>query len=55
MRARSLARRRQVEDDLERELRFHLEQEAAANRESGMRAEEARRAALVRLGGVAPM
>jgi predicted permease len=55
MRARSLARRRQVEDDLERELRFHLEQEAAANRESGMRAEEARRAALVRLGGVAQL
>jgi predicted permease len=53
MRTRSLARRRRVESDLERELRFHLEQQMEENRARGMTDEKARNAALRRIGGVA--
>jgi predicted permease len=53
MRARSLGRRGRVEDELDRELRFHLEQEAEHYRARGMPSGEARFAAMRRLGGVA--
>jgi putative ABC transport system permease protein len=53
MRLRTLLRRTRVETELEKELRFHLEQAAEANRAAGMDAVEARYAALRRLGGVA--
>jgi len=50
---RSLARRRRVEGDLDKELRFHLEQQIEENLALGMPSVEARRAALRRLGGLA--
>src|SRR5579883_170289 len=53
LRLRSLFRRAAVESDRERELRCHLEMEAAENRERGLTTEEARLAAVRRLGGVA--
>lgn len=53
MRGRSLTRRASVERELDKELRFHVEQETEANMESGMPLEEARRAALLKIGGVA--
>jgi predicted permease len=53
MRLRSLARRKRVEDDLEKELRFHLEQQVEENLAAGMPPAEARRAALRKLGSVA--
>ena len=49
MRARSLARRGRVEDELDRELRFHLEQEAEDYRSRGLSSEDARFAAMRRL------
>src|SRR5204862_6553496 len=53
MRLRSLARRGRVESDLDRELRFHLEQQEEENLARGMSPEEARAAALRGFGGVA--
>jgi macrolide transport system ATP-binding/permease protein len=53
LRVRSLLRRSRVESELERELRFHLEQETEANRHLGLLAPEAQQAARRRLGGVA--
>lgn len=53
LRLRSLARRETVEAELERELEFHLDQEAEANRAEGLSAEDARRFARRRLGAVA--
>jgi predicted permease len=53
LRFRSIAHRGRVDNELDRELAFHLEQEAEANRELGLSAAEARIAALRRLGGVA--
>jgi len=53
LRLRSLVRRGQVERELDKELRFHLEQETDANLRSGMTPSEARLAAIRRLGGVA--
>ncbi len=53
MRVRSLLRRGRVEAELEKELRFHVEQEMEANVAAGMAPAEARYAALRRLGGVA--
>jgi predicted permease len=53
MRLRSLLWRGQAESELEKELRFHLEQAIEANLAAGMAPEEARYAALRRLGGVA--
>jgi len=52
MRLRSLARRNRVEEDLDRELRFHLEQQLEENLAAGVPPAEARRAALRKLGGV---
>ena len=40
------------DDRLDEELRFHLEQQIAKNRRAGMTADEARRAALLQLGGL---
>src|SRR5215471_7351215 len=53
MRLRSLTRPGRVEKALDKELRFHLEQQMAEYLASGMPADEARYAALRRLGGVA--
>jgi len=53
LRLRSLLRRGRVEDELEAELRFHLDQLIDENIASGMTPEEARAAALRTIGGVA--
>ncbi|HEV2689027.1 MAG TPA: ABC transporter permease, partial [Bryobacteraceae bacterium] len=52
LRIRSLAARPRVEDELEREVRFHLEQQIEENLALGLPADEARYAALRKLGGV---
>jgi putative ABC transport system permease protein len=52
-RLRSLWRRRQVEDGLDDEIRFHVEQQVAKNLRAGLSPDEARRQALLRFGGVA--
>jgi putative ABC transport system permease protein len=49
---RGLLHRRGVERDLDEEIRNHIDQQTAANIASGMRADDARRAALVAFGGV---
>lgn len=49
-RMRGLISRRAIEAELDEELRFHVEQETAANQARGMSASEARRAALRDLG-----
>ena len=51
-RLRALVRRRDVERDLDDELRDHIERQTAANVARGMSAADARRAALVAFGGV---
>jgi predicted permease len=51
-RLRTLVFRAREERELDEELNFHLEMEAAANRGHGMSPEEARRAALLSFGGV---
>jgi len=48
----ALVRRDRLEDDLADELSFHLEMEIEANRRAGLSEPEARRAALVKLGGL---
>jgi putative ABC transport system permease protein len=53
LRVRSLFKRRQVDQELNEELRDHLEQQIKENLSRGMSAEEARRSALLTLGGVA--
>jgi predicted permease len=53
MRARSVFRRRQVERELEKELRFHLYQEMEEARARGLSPDEARVRAIRRLGGIA--
>ncbi|HEU5451773.1 MAG TPA: ABC transporter permease [Terriglobales bacterium] len=53
LRLRSLFRRNRVERELDDELRFHLEQQVAANVRGGMNHNEARVAALRAFGGVA--
>ena len=45
-------RRRELEDRLEDEIRFHVEQQTEKNRRAGMTPDEARRQALIRFGGV---
>jgi|HubBroStandDraft_1064217.scaffolds.fasta_scaffold11134_3 predicted permease len=52
MRLRSLLRPKRVEEDLDKELRFHLAQQTDENLATGMPPAEARRAALRKLGGV---
>jgi predicted permease len=51
-RLRSLAGRRKLEDRLDDEIRFHVEQQTEKNRRAGMTPNEARRQALIRFGGV---
>ena len=51
-RLRSLAGRREIEDRLDDEIRFHVEQQTEKNRRTGMAPDEARRQALIRFGGV---
>jgi predicted permease len=51
-RLRAGLRRRNIESEMDRELRFHLEMETAENIRRGMSAEEARREALLSFGGV---
>lgn len=52
-RTRELFRRRQIADELEEELRLHLELEVEHNLARGMSGHEARRTALIAFGGVA--
>ncbi len=49
---RSLFRKQQMEQELDEELRFHLERQTAENIKTGMSPEEAHRAARLELGGV---
>ncbi len=49
---RSLFRKQQMEQELDEELRFHLERQTAENIKVGMSPEEAHRAARLELGGV---
>jgi putative ABC transport system permease protein len=51
-RLRSLGRRRELENRLDDEIRFHVEQQIEKNRRAGMPPDEARRQALIRFGGV---
>jgi hypothetical protein len=51
-RFRSLVGRRDFEDRLDDELRFHVERQIDKNRRAGMAPDEARRQALIRFGGV---
>jgi predicted permease len=51
-RLRSLLLRSRVDQELDEELRFHLEQQIALDTAAGMTQEEARSAALRKLGGV---
>jgi predicted permease len=52
-RVRALAGRRQVEAEAAEELAFHLEHETQANIDRGMAPHDARRVALITLGGMA--
>jgi predicted permease len=52
LRIRSLGQRREVKQDIDDELRFHLEQRAAENLAAGMPPEEAAREARKRFGNV---
>jgi predicted permease len=52
LRLRSLFRRKEADSDLDRELRFHLEHQTAANIAAGMPQDEARYAALREFGAV---
>src|SRR5688572_11990449 len=51
-RLRALVRRQELEDRLDDEIRFHVEQQVEKNRRAGMAPDEARRQALIRFGGV---
>jgi predicted permease len=51
-RLRSLGRRRELEDGLDDEMRFHLEKQTEKNRRDGMTPVEAQRQALIMFGGV---
>ncbi len=53
LRLRTLFRHSRVEDELQREFQFHLDQQIAENVAAGMSATAAREAALRRMGGVA--
>jgi hypothetical protein len=46
-RLRSLGRRREIEDGLQDEIRFHVEQQIAKNRRAGMAPDEASRGGVV--------
>ncbi|HVH86710.1 MAG TPA: ABC transporter permease [Terriglobales bacterium] len=49
---RSLFRRQQVDEELDEELQYHIEQLVDENLAQGMTPEDARRAALISIGGV---
>lgn len=53
LRLRTLLRRERVEDELHRELQFHLDQQIAENCSAGMPLTAAREAALRKIGGMA--
>ena len=48
-------RRQELEDRLDDEIRFHVEQQIEKNQRAGMAPDEARRQALIRFGGVEQM
>src|SRR5690348_9509793 len=52
LKLRSLFKRRAVEQELDEELRYHVEQRTAEHIAAGMGPVEARRAALLAMGGV---
>jgi predicted permease len=52
LRLRTIFRRKQVEDELGSELQFHLEQQIAENIANGISRDEARYAALRKIGGI---
>ncbi|HEV8119307.1 MAG TPA: permease prefix domain 1-containing protein, partial [Thermoanaerobaculia bacterium] len=52
LRVRSLFRRRRVESDLDEELRFHLDHKVEEGISQGLSPEEARRRALLSMGGL---
>jgi putative ABC transport system permease protein len=52
---RSIARRGRLEDGLDEEMRFHIDQQTEKNLRAGMTAGEARRQALLRFGGLEAM
>ncbi|MFZ0461238.1 MAG: ABC transporter permease, partial [Candidatus Acidiferrales bacterium] len=52
LRLRSLFRRRQADQELDEELQYHVELKTSANIAKGMTPREARRAALLEMGGV---
>jgi putative ABC transport system permease protein len=52
LRLRSLFRRRQVEQELDEEIRYHLERQTQEHIAKGMTPEEARYAALLAMGGI---
>jgi hypothetical protein len=52
-RFRSLFRKKEVEQELDQEMRFHVERQIAENLAAGMSLEEARRAAQLEFGGAA--
>src|SRR4030095_12895343 len=54
-RLRSLVRRRQVEDRLDEEIRFHVDQQIEKKQRAGLTPGEARRQALIRFGGIEQM
>jgi putative ABC transport system permease protein len=54
-RLRSFGRRRELEDRLEDEILFHVEQQIEKNLRAGLTPDEARRQALIRFGGVEQM
>jgi hypothetical protein len=49
---RRLFRKSHTENDLDKELRFHIEEQIAANIAAGMPAQEARRCARLEFGGI---
>src|SRR5688572_12699661 len=49
---RGVVRRDEIEQELDEEMRFHLEMEIARNTRAGMSPDEARRTALLSFGGV---
>jgi putative ABC transport system permease protein len=53
--ARSLGRRGRLEDGLDEEMRFHIDQQTEKNVRAGMSRREARRQAMVRFGGLEAM
>jgi putative ABC transport system permease protein len=52
LRLRSLLRRERVDQDLDDELRYHIERKIEENIAGGMTAQEARRRALLEMGGI---